>query len=1363
MKKQFGEYYVGLDLGTNSIGWAVTDRNYNLFKLNGKSLWGIRLFDAAQTAADMRIYRSARRRVARMAWRLMLLQELFAEEIAKVDPGFFHRLKESNLQIEEKSFDNKIKYSLFGKSFLSDKEYYEKYPTIYHLRKALIMNDAGAFDIRLVYLAVAHLLKHRGHFLFNDVSGEVSDFSVVYNDLVNYIRDNLEGFEEWTGGNPKQVEDILKNRDMAVTSKKKQLEGVLNAANKQEKAIAAFLSGATASFCDLFADDDLNNSEKPKLSFKTDNFDEAVPELEKSLGERVELVEKLKAVYDWSLLTEILHGKTTLSAAKVEIYTEHETDLKILKEITRDNHELYKTIFVDESISNNYCAYIGSVMKAKGRKIKLTKNCNQADFCKFLRDKLKGYVDFDKLSETENSPEARLYLRIKNDKAFPKQTSKGNGVIPMQINLVELEKIIANAQKHFAFLTVKDESGLSIGEKIIEIMKFRIPYYVGPLAGTELARAKRRCWVVRGKEKITPWNFNKVVNKAESAEAFIRNMTNKCTYLEGEDVLPKNSLLYSEFMLRNEVNNLTVNGERLPAEIIDGLIKTLIINGRGRVTKKKITEYLITEGFISAGTDIAIGGIDDVVKSGLQSYKDFCRIFSNDYVEKHLEEIEEIITWITLFSDEKAMLITKIKDKYPHISDEQLTQIKRLNYKDWGRLSGTLLNSNKIAYLDESTGEIITIIEAMRQESKNLMELLSDSCEFGFREKIEEYNDGMKKSSDSEKVTYKTVESLFTSPANKRMIWQTMLIVKEIEKITGHAPNRIFVEMARGEGEKKRTKSRKEQLLELYKECRRTEPELYAELAEKSEEDLRSRKLFLYFTQMGKCMYTGERIHLSDLYVKTNGTDLYDKDHIFPRAKTKDDSLDNLVLVHYKENREKTDVYPLKTDIQQKMGDFWRMLKEKGLISSTKYERLIRRSPLSAEELAGFINRQLVETQQSTKLVAELLKMEFKDKTEIVYSKAGNVSGFRQEFGFVKCREVNDLHHAKDAYLNIVVGNAYHTRFTANPYNFIKKHNQEKYTLKTGELFGRDIKRGEDIAWEAGENGTMNTVKRTMGKNNILFTRMAQENKGQLYDLQLLKKGNGQIPVKKGMPIERYGGYNKPASAFYMLVESVDKKGKSIRTIETIPIIMAKRIQSDKVAVQKFLQEECGLLNPKVLIGRILKYSELNINGSLLHITGKTGNRMTGALASQLIIGEEAEKYIKRVCKFAERYAKNNNSVITKFDKLTKEENEKLYLMLFYKHKSNAYKNRPSGQIKTLENGLKFFTALNVEKQCIALSNILNLFICKPVTSDLLLVGGTKTAGKIGFSKDISKFKKAVLINQSITGVFEQQIDLLKI
>ena len=36
------DYYVGLDLGSGSVGWAVTDPDYHLLRSHGKALWGVR-------------------------------------------------------------------------------------------------------------------------------------------------------------------------------------------------------------------------------------------------------------------------------------------------------------------------------------------------------------------------------------------------------------------------------------------------------------------------------------------------------------------------------------------------------------------------------------------------------------------------------------------------------------------------------------------------------------------------------------------------------------------------------------------------------------------------------------------------------------------------------------------------------------------------------------------------------------------------------------------------------------------------------------------------------------------------------------------------------------------------------------------------------------------------------------------------------------------------------------------------------------------------------------------------------------------------------------------------------------------------
>ena len=46
------EYYLGLDMGTGSLGWTITDDNYQILRKHGKTLWGVRLFETANTAEE---------------------------------------------------------------------------------------------------------------------------------------------------------------------------------------------------------------------------------------------------------------------------------------------------------------------------------------------------------------------------------------------------------------------------------------------------------------------------------------------------------------------------------------------------------------------------------------------------------------------------------------------------------------------------------------------------------------------------------------------------------------------------------------------------------------------------------------------------------------------------------------------------------------------------------------------------------------------------------------------------------------------------------------------------------------------------------------------------------------------------------------------------------------------------------------------------------------------------------------------------------------------------------------------------------------------------------------------------------------
>lgn len=588
------------------------------------------------------------------------------------------------------------------------------------------------------------------------------------------------------------------------------------------------------------------------------------------------------------------------------------------------------------------------------------------------------------------------------------------------------------------------------------------------------------------------------------------------------------------------------------------------------------------------------------------------------------------------------------------------------------------------------------------------------------------------------------LDEMYISPAVRRSIWQTLKITEEIAHIRGGAPEKIFVEVARGEDaakKGKRTKSRKEQLLELYKACGEDSGKLYDQLAATDENNLRKDKLFLYYTQFGKCMYSGEPI---DLETALHDDETYDIDHIFPRSRIKDDSIDNRVLVKSVLNREKTNTYPISQDIRGKMYSFWSALHEQHMISDKKFDRLKRNTELTDEELASFVQRQLTETQQSTKALAQLLQERYPE-SKIVYSKAGNVSEFRQKYEMLKCREVNDLHHAKDAYLNIVVGNVYKTKFTDRFFLNIRKEN---YSLNA--VFDRDT----PGAWKKDES--IVTVKKYMAKNNPIITRMPREEKGQLFNLNIMPAGQGQLPIKAGKPIEKYGGYNKLTGSYYCVVEHTEKK-KRVRSIETVLLYARGLYESDPV---KYCREILGLVDPVIVVPKIRINALLKLDGFPLYPSGRTGDRIICKHAYQLAIDGEKEHYIRDLAKYIERCAKAELPV-TPYDKIDVEENVALYCWFMEKFENSAYGKLMPALLANLKASAETFKNMSVLSQAKTLMEILKAFKCDAQSSNLKELCGKGVVGKILKNTSLQGLQSAYLIHQSPTGLYEYRTDLL--
>jgi CRISPR-associated endonuclease Csn1 len=419
------------------------------------------------------------------------------------------------------------------------------------------------------------------------------------------------------------------------------------------------------------------------------------------------------------------------------------------------------------------------------------------------------------------------------------------------------------------------------------------------------------------------------------------------------------------------------------------------------------------------------------------------------------------------------------------------------------------------------------------------------------------------------------------------------------------------------------------------------------------------------------------------------------------------------------------------------------MLLDKGFMDKEKYNRLMRKDYFTDDELGGFIARQLVETRQSTKAMAEIFKRIY--KSEIVYVKAGNVSDFRRGkkdndevvlYNMPKSRLVNAHHHAKDAYLNIVVGNVYHEKFTANPYNFIKT--RQRYSLNR--VFDYTLKKGDKIIWDAEDDKSYKEVYKQMSKNNVLFTRYARTGTGEFFDENPVKAGKGQFPIKTAdkrlQDMNRYGAYNKVKVAHYFLVEHELEKGKREKIIQEIPVNLSTRIKSFKGNLLEYCREDLALKSPRVL--------------------------MTMKNANQLILSDELYRYTKRIERYVE-YSKSlgvKDTPISINDKITKEENIILYDELYNKLKNTIYNVKLSAQVDVFEKGREIFEKLSIEKQAQFLYNAISLFGSSPSGKDLKLIGGSPTAGVITMSSKIKEGEKISIVHQSVTGLFEKEVDL---
>ena len=1370
-------YSIGLDIGTNSVGWAVITDDYKVpskkMKVLGntdkhfikKNLIGALLFDEGTTAEDRRLKRTARRRYTRRKNRLRYLQEIFSEEMRKVDSSFFHRLDDSFLVPEDKRGS---KYPIFA-TLEEEKEYHKKFPTIYHLRKHLA-DSKEKTDLRLIYLALAHMIKYRGHFLYEE-SFDIknNDIQKIFNEFISIYDNTFEGSS--LSGQNAQVEAIFTDKISKSTKRERVLK--LFSDEKSTGLFSEFLKLIVGNQADFKKHFDLE--EKAPLQFSKDTYDEDLENLLGQIGDGfADLFLVAKKLYDAILLSGILtvtdpSTKAPLSASMIERYENHQEDLAALKQFIKNNlSEKYAEVFSDQS-KDGYAGFIDG-------------KTTQEAFYKYIKNllsKLEGADYFLNKIERED------FLR--------KQRTFDNGSIPHQIHLQEMNAILRRQGEHYLFLKENRE-------KIEKILAFRIPYYVGPLA-----RGNRDfAWLTRNSDQaIRPWNFEEVVDKASSAEDFINKMTNYDLYLPEEKVLPKHSLLYETFAVYNELTKVKFIAEGLrDYQFLDSGQKKQIVNqlfkDKRKVTEKDIIHYLHN---VDGYDGIELKGIEKQFNASLSTYHDLLKIIKDKAFMDDAENeatLENIIHTLTIFEDRE--MIKQRLAQYDSLFDEKVIKaLIRRHYTGWGKLSAKLING----ICDKKTGK--TILDYLIDDgysNRNFMQLINDDG-LSFKDIIQKAQ-VVGRTNDVKQI----VHELPGSPAIKKGILQSIKIVDELVKVMGHNPESIVIEMAR---ENQTTAKGKKNSQQRYKRIedalKNLAPGLDSNILKENPTDniqLQNDRLFLYYLQNGKDMYTGKAIDINQL---SN----YDIDHIIPQAFIKDDSLDNRVLTSSKDNRGKSDNVP-SIEVVQKRKAFWQQLLDSKLISERKFNNLTKakRGGLDERDKVGFIKRQLVETRQITKHVAQLLDTRFNTEVneenqkirtvKIITLKSNLVSNFRKEFGLYKVREINDYHHAHDAYLNAVVAKAILKKYPKLEPEFVygdyQKYDLKRYILKSKASNTIDkatekyffysnllnffkekvryadgtIKKREnieysndtgEIAWNKEKDFA--TIKKVLSLPQVNIVKKTEEQtvgqNGGLFDNNIVSKkkvvdASKLIPIKSSLSPEKYGGYARPTIAYSVLVIADIEKGKGkakklkrIKEIVGITIQDKKKFESNPVTYL----EECGYKNINSnLIIKLPKYSLFEFND---------GQRRLLASSIELQKGNELilPYHLTALLYHAQRINKISEPIHKQY--VEAHQNEFKELLTTIISLSKKYIQKPNVEL-LLQQAFD-----QADKDIYQLSES---FISLLKLTSFGAPGAFKFLGvEISQSsvryKPNSQFLDTTLIHQSITGLYETRIDLSKL
>lgn len=552
----------------------------------------------------------------------------------------------------------------------------------------------------------------------------------------------------------------------------------------------------------------------------------------------------------------------------------------------------------------------------------------------------------------------------------------------------EAEQILKEQSKYYKQINAE------FIRKYIDILTRKREFYIGP--GDENNRT----------------NYGIYKTDGRTIDSIFEELIGKCSIYKGEQRAPRSSFTAQEFNLLNDLNNLTINGEKLngkeKSKIVDGILKSARM---GTASMLKIIKEITK---VENKNEIKGVGID---KEGKMSF------------ENTFESERKITNYLKNSSINYESFSIDDKDKMAIVLS------KSMDYKS------LVKNCNK-SFPELGKGEIDLLYEFL-QKNKPLysgwhsfsIKLMKEMREVLYEKPVNQMNiqieRGIKKSVKESFGKYKYIPLGFLdeeiyNPVVRRSINQTIKIINAIIKKYGDL-EAIVIEMPRDsnqEDEKKKLemiqakneKEKNEAIERARNEYGFTEEQLYRQRGLLT-------KMRLWYQQDGRCIYTGKVISIQDL---VNGPDKFEIDHIIPKSVSLDDSLNNKVLCYYNANQIKGQKTPFRAFSINTNNISYVEIKARAIsllelkkISRIKHDLLTFEEDINKYEVRHkFISRNLNDTRYASKAILNGLQeyMNEKDKFTKIHVIRGKFTyQIRRRWGIEKDREESFDHHGVDA------------------------------------------------------------------------------------------------------------------------------------------------------------------------------------------------------------------------------------------------------------------------------------------------------------------------------------------------------------